>query len=488
MEISKRWWIGVFLGPLCFLLGGISQADTKPTLVPLPHVVKWLKGTGAVGNVTIEYDSDLRSPQAEALFKKFAKSLPNQHLPSEGFLLQVQPRGAFLLAKDKRGEIYGRQILEQLKLPDGSYPQVQIADWPDQAWRGIHFLDSGSDTLPKIKVLIHDVLSKNRCNMVIYEIDYHYWFDSHPEIKQDKNASWNKAQVRELVQAFRDEGIKVIPEINCLGHQSWQLPPDGLLKAHPEFEEIPDASPKYTDLNNKEFYCRSWCPLHPKLNPTMFDLFDELIDAFQTDTFHVGMDEVFVIGSKKCPRCKDKNTADIFAGQVTAFHDYFQKKGVTMMMWGDRLLDSKMVHHVWEGSDNGTSAAIDRVPKDIILCDWHYEFAPAGGYPSAKYLTDKGFHIWPTVFRRLPDSVKFMETARDLKSPYVLGTLASVWFPAAQMLENLSAPAPTKATPTAVGQEEKRDAGEIARTAVKDLRIMWNFKEAPALPKEMASK
>src|SRR5579859_1774146 len=181
MANSRMRLAGVILGCLCFLLGKIAAGqDKKPTLVPAPHVVKWFKGTGEVGNVTVEYESSIRSPQAEALFKKLIKTLPNQQLPNEGFILQTQRRGAFLLAKDKHGEVYGRQTLEQLKLSNGSYPLVQIADWPDQAWRGLHVLDSGSDTLPKLKTLIHDVLSKNRCNVLIYEIDYHYMFNSHP--------------------------------------------------------------------------------------------------------------------------------------------------------------------------------------------------------------------------------------------------------------------------------------------------------------------
>jgi hypothetical protein len=406
--------------------------------------------------------------------------LPNKELPNEGYLLQIQPRGAFLLAKDKRGEIYGRQTLEQLKLSDGRYPIVRVADWPEQVWRGLHVLDSGPGTLPKLKTLIHDVLSKNRCNTLIYEIDYNYAFASHPEIKPEPGGAWTKDQVRELAQACRDEGIKVIPEINCLGHQSWLFPPGSLLKAHPEFEEIPDASTKYTDLKSKDFYCRSWCPLHPNLNKTMFDLFGELIDAFQTDMFHVGMDEVFIIGSKKCPRCHDKNTADLFAGQVLAFHDFFKSKGLTMLMWGDRLLNSKeMGYSEWDSSDNGTYAAIDRVPKDIILCDWHYEYNPKVGFPSAKYFSEKGFRVWPTVYQKLDDSVKFMDAARQLNSPHIIGTLASTWFPAAQMLDSLAIEPTSAAAATDDKEKEKRNSREISTTAVKDLQVMWNSKAEP---------
>ena len=31
--------------------------------------------------------------------------------------------------------------------------------------------------------------------------------------------------------------------------------------------------------DNRNIYCRSWCPLHPKVNPIVFALIDELIDG-----------------------------------------------------------------------------------------------------------------------------------------------------------------------------------------------------------------
>ena len=49
-----------------------------------------------------------------------------------------------------------------------------------------------------------------------------------------------------------------------------------------------------------------------------------------------------------------------------------------MLMWGDRLLDGKKMRYgKWEAAANGTAPAIDRIPKDIILCDWHYEIRRA---------------------------------------------------------------------------------------------------------------
>ena len=96
---------------------------------------------------------------------------------------------------------------------------------------------------------------------------------------------------------------------NCLGHQSWKAHAGALLRAHPEFNEAPDL-----DATAEDFYCMSWCPNHPDLPTVVFSLFDELIEAFEARAFHVGMDEVFVLGH--CPRCQGKSKADLFAQAV----------------------------------------------------------------------------------------------------------------------------------------------------------------------------
>ena len=51
----------------------------------------------------------------------------------------------------------------------------------------------------------------------------------------------------------------------------------------------------------------------------------------------------------------------------------------------------------WEASDKNTAAAIDAIPKDIIICDWHYSEQPA--YPSIDLFLEKGFRVWPASWK-----------------------------------------------------------------------------------------
>ena len=119
--------------------------------------------------------------------------------------------------------------------------------------------------------------------------------------------------------------------------------------------------------------------MNPKTNEIVFALIDELIDAFEAKAFHVGMDEVFLLSSEHAPSTKDLDPADVFAKVVNDLHGHIVKKrGLTMLMWADRLIDGDQFNMgEWEASKVGTAPAVDKIPKDIILCPWHYELRRA---------------------------------------------------------------------------------------------------------------
>ena len=91
-----------------------------------------------------------------------------------------------------------------------------------------------------------------------------------------------------------------------------------------------------------------------------------------------------------------------------------------MLMWGDRLLDAKTTGHSrWEASTNGTAPAIDRIPTDIVVCDWHY--GRQDDYPSIPLLQKKRFRVWPAGWR---DTAR-PRTARP--TPPGTGTTCGRW-------------------------------------------------------------
>jgi hypothetical protein len=166
------------------------------------------------------------------------------------------------------------------------------------------------------------------------------------------------------------------------------------------------------------------------VNQLVYDLIDELVDAFQADAFHVGMDEVFILG--QCPRCKGKDNAKLFATAVNDLHAHLVgKRKLQMLMWGDRLLDGKATGYgEWEASENGTFPAIDRIPKDIIVCDWHYETryndAPAV-YPSVALFQQKGIRVWPSAWKSDENVQLLVDASQRKRTDRMMGYLATTW-------------------------------------------------------------
>ncbi|NWG13334.1 MAG: family 20 glycosylhydrolase, partial [Acidobacteria bacterium] len=191
--------------------------------------------------------------------------------------------------------------------------------------RGLHVMAPKPDEMADCLRFIREALPKEGVSLLVVEFNYRFQFAKRPEVVDPDALSLD--QVKALVEACRAAGVRLIPQINMLGHQSWAGTTHGLLRAHPEFDETPGKYP-----GNEGIYCRSYCPLHPEVHAVLFDLIDELAEACEADAFHVGMDEVFLLGEDDCPRCKGQNKADLFAREVIALHDHLAKSGRTMWM------------------------------------------------------------------------------------------------------------------------------------------------------------
>ena len=178
-------------------------------------------------------------------------------------------------------------------------------------------------------------------------------------------------------------------------------------------------------------YCKSYCPLHPEVHAVVFDLVDEILDVFEADAFHAGMDEVFYLGEEQCPRCNGMDPAELFAGEVRRIDQHLSGLGKELWIWGDRLIDGKLTGlGMWEASMNNTARAIDLIPKDVIICDWHYEQA----VPTAAYFASKGLRVitcpWrePTVAEsQVQMTQSFREQSPEIMKDRFLGMMQTVW-------------------------------------------------------------
>ena len=290
--------------------------------------------------------------------------------------------------------------------------------------RGLHFSGLAKKDLPDLLEFIRESLPKEGINTLVLEFDYNYDFRSRPEY--GNATAPGRSDVRQLVQACREKGIELIPQINCLGHQSWAKQNGILLQKHPEFDETPGKYP-----GNEGLYCRSYCPLHPGVHPVLFDLIDELARDCEAKAVHVGMDEVFILADPDCPRCQGRSPAELFAGEVKILAAHLKGIGCRMWIWGDRFIDGKATRlGKWEASENQTQAAIDLVPKDIVICDWHYNRAPE----TLRLFTTNGFDVVACPWRKPAVALAQLDQIRAIRASaepavarHALGIMQTTW-------------------------------------------------------------
>jgi hypothetical protein len=308
--------------------------------------------------------------------------------------------------------------------------------------RGICLSAPKPEGVDKYVNFIRDELIPQQVNTLVILIDYGYAFKSRPELAGENPLS--EQDVKKIVGVCREGGIRIIPQINLLGHQSWFQQVGQLLKAYPQFNETPhvptgEGSGELKWPNEWGLYCLSYCPLHPEVHGVVFDAVDEIVEVFEADAFHAGMDEVFYLGDDKCPRCQGRDKAELFAGEVTKIRNHLALKNIELWIWGDRLLDGRTTGiGLWEASYNNTHRAIDMIPKDVVINDWHYERPD----PTAIYFALKGFRV-VTCPWRFPDVTKtqlqIMLDAKKYATPAVrdnyLGMLHTTWTSAENFIE-----------------------------------------------------
>ena len=287
---------------------------------------------------------------------------------------------------------------------------------------------------------INEELAPRNVNTLILRVDFNYEFESHPELRD--TVALSKPQVKQIVAACKKANIKIVPQINLLGHQSWAGTLGKLLAVYPEFDETPGIKipADYKWPNDDGLYCKSYCPQHPEVHKVVFALMDEICDVFEADAFHAGMDEVFYIAHPDCPRCSGHDPAALYAGEVTKLRNHLAQSGKKLWMWGDRLIDGKTTGMgMWEASMNNTHRAIDMIPKDVVICDWHYERPDQ----TAVYFAMKGLNVITCPWRKpevaaqqIADMHQYRKNATpDMRSRY-LGIIETTWSPAEFFLKD----------------------------------------------------
>lgn len=368
-----------------------ATPQSRPVVIPAPQSLEWRRGAFRVNAETAlaPVTDDLSLPAQmlrDDIERRFGLNLavrpggrpgPNAismriskdaELPEGGYELSITGERIDLAGADARGVFYGAQTLRQMLCRDGQGPLLSacaVRDWPDTGWRAWHLAGPLASELEIYREFI-DFLALLKYDTICFEVNDKLQYDRHPEIARADAPT--KAQLQELAEYARERQFRVFPQLATFAHFGYVL-------GKPQWRHLAEA--EETTLGHRSLF--NYCPSHPETYPLVFDLMEELIEVFGGEYFHIGHDEATFDDIGTCPRCKGQDPAELFTADVIRLHDWLAERGMRTLMWGDMYLPSH------NGMKYGTAALTDRLPKDILICDWHY---------SANYDFDASLTYW----------------------------------------------------------------------------------------------
>jgi hypothetical protein len=295
----------------------------------------------------------------------------------DSYVLQVGEE-ITLWAGGGPGLFYGLETLLQVfrsGAGERSTPGLLIRDVPAFDHRMVQY-DIAREQTVKMEHLKRVIrrLASLKVNEVMLYLEYRYRWESHPEFGPPGTLTADQAD--ELVQFARSYYIDLVPQVNVLGHV------EGFLR-HENWAHL-------RELPDNPFQL---CPDKPESYELFRELIAEMLPHFPVDYFHVGGDESWELG--KCPQCAAKaekeGIAAVYADHMVKFHEFLRSRGKRMAVWGDIMLQHKEI--------------ADRMPKDIIVFDWHYHASSA---ESLDFFREKGFEVYAASSLTAYESNRFV--------------------------------------------------------------------------------
>lgn len=234
----------------------------------------------------------------------------------------------------------------------------------------------------------------------------------------NEEETYSIAEIKKIVAYAQSQGLDIIPAFETLGH----------LEKFFEYEQLRPLSEQGAIEKGRG--------LHGKIdtcgcisNPAFYAFIDKYVSdvsaLFPGKYLHVGLDETFDF--LVCEDCqtrlrKEETAKGLFFGHVMHMYGLCQKLGKRMMMWDD----------FFEYFD-----VIDRLPRDIVMCNWNYGFVgdePSGHWTNrikknwfALYDT-LGFDYIFCVYSHRASATCAMDSFTDYAKRYnPIGALMTAW-------------------------------------------------------------
>lgn len=348
----------------------------------------------------------------------------------EGYVLEVGDGRIAISAKGISGVRYAMYTLRQMAEPvrgtrtvEGyEMPCCRVVDRPKLPFRGIHICWFSETPASFIEHVIRQA-AYYKLNAVVIEGFGQFRSSRHPELNWP-DGKMTYQEVARLRGIASDVGVTLIPQLNVFGHGTGSGVTDGrhcTLDLSPEFQPLFEPEGGW-----------NWCLSNPYARETLWDLIEELHELFGNPPyFHIGCDEA---QPPTCRNCAGVTNYHELVGQhIVSIAERLRKRGASTLMWHDMLLDKEDTK--WKGfvANGGkwSESLLDSLPRDIIICDWHYgKTFEWGGvscfddYPTLRHFKSQGFR---TVTCPWEDAVGAESQGKWAVANGLFGGLITTW-------------------------------------------------------------
>ena len=458
--VSEKFGQKFFLGGIvAFLVGhilylaalaaGASPADWRfawPTLIPDVQESSYeatvpVRLNDALAVVVSCADGADKTAWVADSFKRWFGCSPKvtgaafagEKLPNaEGYALEARPGRIEVRAMSAQGVCHALHTLRQIAQPvrggmtvsGWEVPAFKVRDWPEVAWRGMHFCVFPETTLKRLEHMIR-LAAYYKFNHVVVEPWGTFRSERHPWFGWP-DAPLTKAEVRRLVALAKAEGVTLIPQFNCFGHASAARMRTG---KHATLDFDPAHQVLFEPLGGW-----NWCLSNPVARTVVGELVEELYEAFgRPGSFHIGCDEA---EPPSCAACCAGNYRQLVVDHVRAMVAKVKSLGARPMMWHDMLLEKgERWKPFYANGDKDEAKMVDTLPKDIVICDWYYGSDGGGGdptggtvvtngYPTLDYFRGKGRDVLTCPWR---NEKGIMAQGAYARKHGMFGMLETVW-------------------------------------------------------------
>lgn len=265
-------------------------------------------------------------------------------MEAEGYLLDVKPEHATVIAASGAGIFYGVQTLKQLLPPLGAQPVLTtgiVRDWPAMRYRGIHD-DLSRGPFPTLEFQKHQIRI-----FAAYKINlYSPYFENtlaYPDqpLAAPPGGALTPEDAAELVRYAAQYHISIVPEQEAFGHLHHLL-------SYEIYSKLAETPHGYV-----------LAPGQPGTLPLIKDWFTQIAAAFPSPFLHIGADETLDLGRGLThSQVEARGYGPVYVDFLKQIHETLLPLHRRLIFWGDIGGDSP--------------DAVPGLPKDMIAVPWNY--------------------------------------------------------------------------------------------------------------------